>query len=80
MSVINLNLAKKMYELIYPIPLFEQTAIEHYRLGYIRGYLHPYLGEEAITVGIISDFKPDDYIVSTHCGHGHAIAKGHEPN
>lgn len=80
MSEINIKLAKKMYELIYTIRLFEQTAIEQYRLGNIRGYLHPYLGEEAIAVGTISSLEPDDYIVSTHRGHGHAIAKGHEPS
>jgi TPP-dependent pyruvate/acetoin dehydrogenase alpha subunit len=42
------------------------------------GYLHPYLGEEAIATGVISALRPDDYIVSTHRGHGHAIAKGHD--
>jgi pyruvate dehydrogenase E1 component alpha subunit len=43
-----------MYELAYTIRRFEQAAIEQYRLGNIRGYLHPYLGEEAVAVGTIS--------------------------
>ncbi len=68
-----------MYETALTIRLFEQKAIEQYRVGNIRGYLHPYLGEEAIAVGAIAPLRPTDYIVSTHRGHGHAIAKGHEP-
>ncbi len=76
---IDVELLKYMYEIIYSIRRFEERAIEQYRLGNIRGYLHPYIGEEAIAVGAISALKPDDYITSTHRGHGHAIAKGHDP-
>jgi pyruvate dehydrogenase E1 component alpha subunit len=79
MEEIDVQLLKKMYELVYTIRRFEQRAIEQYRLGNIRGYFHPYLGEEAIAVGGILALRPDDYIVSTHRGHGHAIAKGHDP-
>jgi pyruvate dehydrogenase E1 component alpha subunit len=68
-----------MYETALTIRRFEQRAIEQYRVGNIRGYLHPYLGEEAIAVGAVGALEPTDYIVSTHRGHGHAIAKGHEP-
>jgi TPP-dependent pyruvate/acetoin dehydrogenase alpha subunit len=68
-----------MYQTALTIRLFEQRAIEQYRVGNIRGYLHPYLGEEGIAVGAIAALRPSDYIVSTHRGHGHAIAKGHEP-
>jgi pyruvate dehydrogenase E1 component alpha subunit len=42
----------------------------------IRGYFHPYLGEEAIAVGVCAALESDDYILSTHRGHGHCIAKG----
>ena len=79
MSEIDLEIVKKMYELAFTIRRFEQKAIEQYRAGYIRGYFHPYLGEEGVAVGVISALQPDDYIVSTHRGHGHAIAKGHDP-
>jgi pyruvate dehydrogenase E1 component alpha subunit len=79
MEEIDVQLLKKMYELVYTIRRFEQRAIEQYRIGNIRGYFHPYLGEEAIAVGGILALRPDDYIVSTHRGHGHAIAKGHDP-
>ena len=79
MSELGTNLLLSMYESAATIRRFEQRAIEQYRLGNIRGYFHPYLGEEGIAVGAISALEPDDYIVSTHRGHGHAIAKGHDP-
>ena len=72
------NLLKQMYETALTIRRFEEAAIEQYRQGNIYGYLHPYLGEEAIATGAIAAINPDDYIVSTHRGHGHAIAKGHD--
>src|SRR5260221_228052 len=79
MSEIGPQLLVSMYETAATIRRFEQRAIEQYRLGNIRGYLHPYLGEEGIAVGSIAAIEREDYIVSTHRGHGHAIAKGHEP-
>ena len=79
MSEIGPQLLLAMYETAETIRRFEQRAIEQYRLGNIRGYLHPYLGQEGIAVGSIAAIEPEDYIVSTHRGHGHAIAKGHEP-
>ncbi len=79
MSEVGAELLLSMYETAATIRRFEQRAIEQYRLGNIRGYFHPYIGEEAIAVGAIAALEPDDYIVSTHRGHGHAIAKGHEP-
>ena len=74
----NRELLTTMYEKALTIRRFEKAAIAQYRLGKIYGYFHPYLGEEAIAVGAISAINADDYIVSTHRGHGHAIAKGHE--
>jgi acetoin:2,6-dichlorophenolindophenol oxidoreductase subunit alpha len=79
MSAVGVDLVKKMYEQALSIRRFEQVGIENYRLGNIRGYYHPYLGEEGIAVGVISALNPDDYITSTHRGHGHCIAKGHDP-
>jgi pyruvate dehydrogenase E1 component alpha subunit len=79
MSEVGAALLEQMYEAVATIRRFEQRAIEQYRVGNIRGYLHPYLGQEAIAVGSIAAIDPDDYIVSTHRGHGHAIAKGHDP-
>jgi TPP-dependent pyruvate/acetoin dehydrogenase alpha subunit len=78
MSDIGASLLASMYETALTIRRFEQRAIEQYRVGNIRGYLHPYLGQEAIAVGAIAALDADDYIVSTHRGHGHALAKGHD--
>jgi TPP-dependent pyruvate/acetoin dehydrogenase alpha subunit len=75
----NIAAIKKMYQDACTIRRFEEKAVEQYRLGNIRGYVHAYVGEEAIAVGAISACRPDDYITSTHRGHGHAIAKGHDP-
>lgn len=72
------TLLNKLFKTALTIRRFEEAAIEQYRLGKIYGYLHPYLGEEAIATGVIAAIRPDDYIVSTHRGHGHAIAKGHD--
>jgi TPP-dependent pyruvate/acetoin dehydrogenase alpha subunit len=80
MSDLSPALLLSMYETTLTIRRFEQRAIEQYRVGNVRGYLHPYLGEEAIAVGSIAALEPDDYIVSTHRGHGHAIAKGLRPD
>lgn len=65
-----------MYRNIYATRQFELACIEYYRQGQIRGYLHPYLGEEAIAAGACAALRPDDYIGSTHRGHGHCISKG----
>lgn len=75
----SVDLMKKMYQDVYTIRRFEEKAVEQYRLGNIRGYVHAYIGEEAIAVASISACRPDDYIVSTHRGHGHALAKGADP-
>jgi len=66
----------EMYRNIYAVHQFELKCIDLYRQGYIRGYLHPYLGEEAIAAGACAAIENDDYIVSTHRGHGHSISKG----
>lgn len=55
---------------------FEEEGVRLYRQGFIRGYYHPYWGEEAIAVGICNALSEDDYLASTHRGHGHCIAWG----
>lgn len=67
---------KELYQTIYTIRVFETRCIQLYRSQYIRGYFHPYLGEEAIAVGVCAALRKHDYIVSTHRGHGHCIARG----
>mgnify|MGYP006286868233 FL=1 len=66
----------QLYKTMYTIRVFESRCIQLYRQGLIRGYFHPYLGEEAIAVGACVALNPDDLITSTHRGHGHCIAKG----
>lgn len=74
--MVSKTLLTAMYQQIYRIRVFETQSIKLYRGGFIRGYFHPYLGEEAVAVGVCSALREKDYIVSTHRGHGHCIARG----
>jgi TPP-dependent pyruvate/acetoin dehydrogenase alpha subunit len=58
------------------IRAFDSTLPELYTKGLSRGSSHAALGQEAVAVGACAALEPDDYITSTHRGHGHAIAKG----
>ena len=58
----------------------EERCAEDYVAGKIRGFLHLYIGEEAVAVGICEALRPSDYITSTHRGHGHCLAKGAAPD
>jgi pyruvate dehydrogenase E1 component alpha subunit len=55
---------------------FEERCVELYSAAKIRGFLHLYIGEEAIAAGVMSALRDDDAVVSTYREHGHAIAKG----
>jgi pyruvate dehydrogenase E1 component alpha subunit len=55
---------------------FEEKAAEMYSLGKIRGFLHLYIGEEAVAVGTMQALTPDDNIVATYREHGQALARG----
>jgi TPP-dependent pyruvate/acetoin dehydrogenase alpha subunit len=61
---------------MWQIRSFELRAMELFDENLIRGSVHPYIGMEAIAVGACAALDPDDYITSTHRGHGHCIAKG----
>lgn len=67
---------KDLYRTLYTIRTFEARCVQLYRQGAIVGYFHPYLGEEAIATGVCAALEKTDYIISTHRGHGHCIAKG----
>ncbi|MGM0365899.1 MAG: thiamine pyrophosphate-dependent dehydrogenase E1 component subunit alpha [Actinomycetota bacterium] len=69
-----------MLKTLLTIRRFEEKTIQLYQTAKIWGYLHPYLGEEAIAAGACQAIEDDDYIVSTHRGHGHCIAKGGDLN
>ena len=75
-AVLDNHILLEIYRKIYTTRQFELKCVEMYRQGFIYGYLHPYLGEEAVAAGACAAIKPDDYIVSTHRGHGHCISKG----
>lgn len=61
------------------IRAFEEQADKSYMEGKVHGTIHVSIGQEASSVGSISTLKPDDYILSTHRGHGHCLAKGADP-
>ena len=66
-----------MYTKMLKIRFFEEEAVKQIRSG-MPGFIHSYVGEEAVAVGACSALNRDDYITSTHRGHGHIIAKGAE--
>jgi pyruvate dehydrogenase E1 component alpha subunit len=66
------EMLRKMYEIRY----FEERAEELYIRGLVHGTMHLSVGQEGSAVGAVSALEPDDYILSTHRGHGHCIAKG----
>ena len=55
---------------------FEERCVELYSATEIRGFLHLYIGEEAVAVGVMDALGPDDAIVATYRDHGHALARG----
>lgn len=65
-----------MYAGMLRIRLFEERARELYAHGRIPGFIHLSVGQEAVAVGVCSALRRDDYLLSTHRGHGHLIAKG----
>ncbi len=58
---------------------FEEKCAELYSASKIRGFLHLYIGEEAVAVGAMQALQPDDAIVATYREHGHALARGISP-
>ncbi len=58
---------------------FEEQCADLYRATRIRGFLHLYIGEEAVAVGATSVLRPDDYAIAAYREHGHCLAKGSDP-
>ena len=73
---LNESLSRQIYEKMLTIRRFEEAVLEIYTQGLMRGLAHLYIGQEASAVGICSALNDDDYLTSTHRGHGHLIAKG----
>jgi pyruvate dehydrogenase E1 component alpha subunit len=69
------NLSEMLLKM-YKIRLLEEEIEKLYRQGLVRGGIHFYIGEEAVAVGACSAIETTDYVISTHRGHGHCVAKG----
>jgi TPP-dependent pyruvate/acetoin dehydrogenase alpha subunit len=69
-------LGLRMYEGMQRIRTFEEHVNELYRGAKMPGLAHLYIGEEAVAVGVCEALRKDDFITSTHRGHGHCLAKG----
>ncbi len=67
---------KELYTTMRRIRRFELEVSKQFKKGVVQGFVHLYLGQEAIATGVCSNLKNEDYITSTHRGHGHLIAKG----
>lgn len=69
-----------IYNRMITIRKFEEKAQTLFSQGKLAGFLHLYIGEEAVAAGVCAALNDEDYIVSTHRGHGHLIAKGGDVN
>src|SRR5271169_1035571 len=69
----------RLYEQMVLIRRFELAAQDVYKKGEMPGFIHLYVGEEATAIGVCAHLRSDDWITSTHRGHGHALAKGVPP-
>jgi TPP-dependent pyruvate/acetoin dehydrogenase alpha subunit len=72
--------ALRMYRQMLAIRLFEERVNDLYTRAQMPGLAHLYVGEEAVAVGVCEALRADDYITSTHRGHGHCLAKGASPD
>jgi pyruvate dehydrogenase E1 component alpha subunit len=69
----------EMYTVMKRIRAFEERVVDQMGAAKIPGFVHLYIGEEAVAAGVCANLRTDDYITSTHRGHGHLIAKGGDP-
>ncbi|HET9346153.1 MAG TPA: thiamine pyrophosphate-dependent enzyme [Candidatus Limnocylindrales bacterium] len=65
-----------LYATMLRVRLFEERVRELYAGGRLPGFIHLSIGQEAVAAGAAAALRPDDYVFSTHRGHGHLIAKG----
>ena len=76
MNTLDTGTARERLRAMSRIRRFEEKSAELYSAGKIRGFLHLYVGEEAIATGVMAALSPDDAVVSTYREHGHALARG----
>ncbi len=72
----DVKLLLELYGKMLELREFELKVQDLYRRGMLPGFVHLYVGEEAVGTGVCANLRPDDLIYSTHRGHGHALAKG----
>jgi pyruvate dehydrogenase E1 component alpha subunit len=72
----DITLELELYERMLQLREFELKVQELYRDGKLPGFVHLYIGEEAVATGVCAHLQPNDLVYSTHRGHGHALAKG----
>ena len=70
---------RETYALMWRIRYFEETVLDLFNKGHIRGTAHLYIGMEAVAAGARAAMGPDDFLASTHRGHGHSLAMGLDP-
>src|SRR5262245_28341958 len=78
-SQLDTELARHLLSQMQLIRRFEERSAEMYALGKIGGFLHLYIGQEAVAVGALSPLRPDDYAIASYREHGHCLAKGSDP-
>jgi TPP-dependent pyruvate/acetoin dehydrogenase alpha subunit len=76
MSTVPLEVLRDLHRRMVRIRLFEEEAGKLMEGGRMPGFLHLYVGQEAVAAGVMATLRADDVITSTHRGHGHAVAKG----
>ncbi|HXY15453.1 MAG TPA: thiamine pyrophosphate-dependent enzyme [Terriglobales bacterium] len=79
-SAISVEQWLRMYRQMLRIRLFEEQVNQLYTRALMPGLAHLYTGEEAVAVGVCEALRKEDYITSTHRGHGHCLAKGASPD
>lgn len=76
MGKVDTATASRLFRLMCEIRAFEQVAARRYKNGDLPGFIHLSLGQEACAAGACAALGPQDYVTSTHRGHGHCLAKG----
>jgi len=78
-SALNRDTALSLYRKMQTIRQTEEQLARYHQKGLVLGACHTYVGEEAIATGVCAHLNDDDVVFSTRRGHGHALAKGLEP-
>ena len=78
-TTLDRTLIEDLYRQMQTIRIFEELSQVKYQEQKIKGFLHLYIGQEAVAVGAISALRPDDDVITSYRDHGHALAKGLDP-